>query len=119
MKKLKKGITSVEASALLVSEGRTKDPDEAEVVAAERHLDMEDMAAVREMMGFDFKIKHSPTLLHLYSKERPRVSARAKIIPGEVDTYGNIVSQDLIERLVVACVQLKEKHDAALARLKR
>lgn len=122
-KPAKIGITSVDAAALFLSDGRTTDPtlaamiDEAESLPGLEKKDYEalERGELRDMMGFDFKIKIAPakSKLLVSSKEGPKVRTHAKVKPGEVDDYGNIISEELIGRLVQACVRLKEKWDAA------
>lgn len=112
-KKLKEGkkpvgLTSEEAGALIVSGGRTKDVDQADDL---NNWDGQDKfkAMLAEQMGFEFKVKISPNFVHFYSVTPPRVSARARINKGDVDEYGNITSEDLIERMVNAALVLQQR----------
>lgn len=120
----KLGLTSEEGAALLLSEGKTKDPYLAAMMndptipqlKSPEMLDAEQRDGLRKMMGFDFEVKVRPNKVHVFSLTGPRVTAHAKIKEGDVDKYGNITNPDLIDRMVAACVKLKERHDAALAK---
>lgn len=113
----KTGLTSVEAAALIASGGKTKDPELANVYAEGKEFEMDGLtrAALRRAMGFDFKVKQAPNYFHLYSIGDIQVSTRSKIYTQEVDTYGNIIDEDAINRLVKATVKLKRKWDAKRA----
>ena len=113
-RKKKLGINSVEASALLMSECYTKDPEEA--LAYDRdftdQFDAEMRGKLRDAMGFDFKIKlQDRTRLVVTTKGTPRLRCHTFVLPADLDQYGNIVSQALINRLVDTCLQLKAKYD--------
>jgi hypothetical protein len=109
---------------LLLSEGKTKDPVLAAMMddtslptlKTKEMLDAEQRDGLRKMMGFDFEVKVRPNKVHVFSLSGPRVTAHAKLKPGDVDHYGNITNPDLIDRMVAACVKLKERHDAACKR---
>lgn len=109
------GLTSTEAAALFLSEGRTMNQQEAEALASGQAFDMDDMqrAHLRRMMGFNFKVKITGRKLLVIAKEGPRVRTHAKIMPGDLDKFGNVASQELIDRLVEACLRLKVKWDKA------
>lgn len=109
-----KGLTSVEAAALLLSEGHTTDPEEAQIIAEGKELNMDELmrAGLRRSMGFDFKIKVRARKILVMADDGSHLRTNAKIKDGELDSYGNIVSKELIQRLVDACVELKEKWDA-------
>jgi|SRR6185437_5485127 len=111
----KKGMTSLEAAALVLSNGHTTDLNKAAVMSKGVDLNMDNLqrAHLRRMMGFDFQIKQTATKIHVYSKEGPHVSTSAKIWQGELDEYGNIINEELIDRLVDACLRLKKKWIAA------
>lgn len=112
--KKKLGVDSVEASALLMSEGYTKDPIEALNYEAEQTeiFDAEMRAKLRESMGFDFKVKMQGNKLVVYSKPvKNRVKVHTFVLPADLDEYGNIISPALINRLVDACIELKAKWD--------
>lgn len=115
MNKTKLGLTSVEAAALWLSDGKTKDPEQAALIDQGQEFDMDGLtrAALRRAMGFDFKVKQAPNYFHVYSDDDLHVSARAKILPHEVDVYGNIINADATDRLAEACLRLKTKWDAA------
>lgn len=117
----KTGLTSVEAAALIQSEGRTKDPEKAAAYANGQELNMDALqrAGLRRQMGFDFEIKVHPRKVMVLAKDDRKIRANAKIKPGDVDEYGNIVNPDLIERLVEACLVLKQKWDAKQSRSTR
>lgn len=113
----KKGMTSVEAAALILSGGATKDAEEAQILASADAFDMDGLqrSHLRRMMGFDFRIKIRPDQhkILVSSKDGPKVRTHAKIKDGEIDQYGNIINEDLIDRLVDACARLKAKWEAA------
>lgn len=115
----KQSMSSVEAAALLLSEGKTTNPYLAGILSEEKgsELDMDAMqkAHLRRMMGFDFKIRIEGKRLLVTSKEGPELRTRAQIKQGEIDELGNITSEDLIDRLVDACLRLKTKWDEATA----
>lgn len=113
-----KGLTSVEAASLLISEGRTTDPTEASIIASAPTLEMDGLerAALRRMMGFNFVVKIAGSRILVISKEGPHIIKRAKIKPGEMDDYGNITSPELIERMSQACTRLKLAWDAEVMR---
>lgn len=117
VEKVQKGLTSQEAAALLLSEGRTSNVQEAEMLASAQEFDMDAImrSGLRRQMGFDFQIKTSPRKLYVLAKDGPKVHTHAKVKEGEMDEYGNIISEDLIARLVDACVRLKVKWDEANA----
>lgn len=106
-------LTSTEAAALILSEGRTTDPQLAETYVSSVELDIEALkkSGLRREMGFDFQVKMRPNYLLCLSKQSPYVHTKALIKPGEVDEYGNIISPELIDRLVAACLRLKVKWD--------
>lgn len=115
--KKKVGLDSVEASALLMSEGYTKDPMEATKYHDEftPDIDAEMRAKLRESMGFDFKIKmQDRKRLIVTTKGHPRLRVQTFVNPADVDEYGNIISQALINRLVDACIALKAKWDVRM-----
>lgn len=119
VEKVQKGLTSVEAAALLLSGGKTTDAKEAEMHAAAAAMpDLDDLvkSGLRRRMGFDFQIKTTHRKIHVYSKEGPHVSTHCKVKAGEMDEYGNIISEDLINRMVDACLRLKEKWTEAIAK---
>lgn len=109
------GLTSEEAAALFLSDGRTKNVEEAQLIDRGQELSLDGLtrAALRRNMGFDFEVKVRPNKLHVFSTEGPRVTAHAKVKDGELDDHQNIISQDLIDRLVNACLVLKQRHEAA------
>lgn len=113
--KVEQGISSTEAAALYISGGQTTDPNEAVAYSDGTALNMEALqrAHLRRMMGFDFKVKVHGRKLLVSSKEGPAVRTHAKVLPGDLDQYGNIISEDLIGRLVEACVRLKVKWEKA------
>jgi hypothetical protein len=117
-KRKKLGLTSVDAAALLLSEGRTKDPNEAAQIAEGKELNLDGLhrAGLRRSMGFDFELQIMPNVILVTAKERPFARTRAKIYEGETDKYGNIIAQELINRLVDACVRLKDKRDELIER---
>lgn len=116
----KKGLTSLEAAALILSDGQTTDPNKAVSMSQGVDLNMDGLqrAHLRRMMGFDFEMQQLPNVILVTSKEKPLVRSRCKVLKGETDEYGNVISDDLINRLVEACLDLKLKYDAEKERLK-
>lgn len=115
MKKTKKtGLTSEEAAALFLSDGKTTDVNKAAAYDRGHEFDMDLLmrSGLRRAMGFDFKVKLGGSKIYFYSETGPRVSARCKVQDGEMDKYGNVISQDLVDRMVEACMVLKQKWDA-------
>ena len=113
-------LSSVEAAALLVSGGKTKDPTLADVYANEAkdtfNMDAMQRAHLRRMMGFDFKVRFTTHKVFVTSKTGPIVRTRATLEDGEVDEYGNVIKESAIEKLVDACVRLKQKWDEEVAK---
>lgn len=111
-----KGLSSVEGAALFLSGGETTDPNEAVMMANDHQtFDMDALtrAALRREMGFDFKVKVRGSKVMVSAKDGPQVRTSCRIKPGEVDEHGNIISEELISRLVDACLRLKTKWEAA------
>lgn len=111
-------MTSIEAAALYLSQGKTTDPVLATAIDESRNEDMGldafQKSHLRRMMGFDFRMKMAPNKIHVSSKEEPYVSTHCKIKEGETDKHGNIIKEELIDRLVEACLRLKTKYEAEL-----
>lgn len=109
----KKGMTSIEAAALILSEGRTKDAKQAAEMSQGVDLNMDGLqrAHLRRMMGFDFEMQQMPNVILVTSKQKPLVRVRCKVLEGEIDNYGNFISEALIDRLVEACLRLKNKYE--------
>lgn len=109
-------MTSVEAAALYLSGGKTTDPVLATAMDEARDetmgLDAIQRSHLRRMMGFDFRMKMAPNKIHVSSKTPPFVTTHCKIKDGETDDYGNIIKEELIDRLVDACLRLKKKYEA-------
>lgn len=114
----KEKLTSLQAAALILSEGRTDDVEKAELLASGNELDMEALqrAHLRRMMGFDFRMKFRPNKIHVSTTQDPYLSTHCKLQEGDTDKYGNIVNPDVIPRLVAACVRLKAKYDREMAK---
>jgi hypothetical protein len=112
-------LTSREAAALILSDGRTSDVAEAELLTSAPSLELDGLqrAHLRRMMGFNFAVKVHGSRILVISKEGPHIITRCNIKSGEMDDYGNITSEKLIERLVNACVRLKIQWDAEQMRL--
>lgn len=113
----KESLSSLEAAALFLSEGKTSDPQVASIMANEKTFDMDGMqkSHLRRMMGFDFKVKIDTRKILITSKDEHQMRARCRVLPGELDAYGNIISEDLIDRLVDACLRLKTRWDKVQA----
>jgi hypothetical protein len=116
----KQGLTSVEAAALYLSNGQTKDPTLAAVIDenAKNELNMDALqrAHLRRMMGFDFRIKFAPNKIHVSSKQEPYVTTWCKVLEGDVlktPEGGMLTNDEAINRLVDACARLKTKWDKA------
>jgi hypothetical protein len=114
--KPKTGLTSVEAAALYLSNGRTKDPTLAGIIDENRQneLDMDGLqrAHLRRMMGFDFEIQIMSRAILVTAKGKGKLlRTRAKMYPGDIEA-GQITNEAAVDRLVEACVRLKQKHAA-------
>lgn len=120
---LNKGLTSLEAAAMYLSDGKTTDPSIAAVMASNApvigeddiKLDRQQKAHLVEMMGFDFKIKITPTKIHVSNVGKPHFSAYTRLTQGDLAPDGMIMNMDTVNRLVDACERLKIKHDKATA----
>lgn len=106
----KKGMTSLEAAALIISQGHTDDINKAATYAQGVSLEIDGLqrAHLRRMMGFDFEIQQLPNVLLITSKEKPFARTRCDVWEGETDEYGNIIDEALINRLVDSCLRLKK-----------
>lgn len=103
----KKGMSSLEAAALYLSDGVTSDPNEAvHRVNGGNGLNIDELqkAHLRRMMGFDFNVKYDYKKLVVYSLESPLLSE-------EADFSGTWNEED-IDILVDTCLKLKEAWDA-------
>ena len=111
------GPTSTDMAAWLISGGQTTDLPLANIYDsasnATFNLDELSRAHLRRMMGFDFQVKIETDRLVISSTQPPYVTTRTKVLPGELDTDGSIISEALISRLVEACMRLKRKYDKA------
>lgn len=112
-------MSSTEAAALFLSDGKTTDPnlaammDDPNLIDIETNplkLDMKQRAELRRMMGFSFTIKETSKKIHVYSKEGPKLSTHCSLKNGLVD---NSVIDDLVD----ACLRLKIKWDKAVDKL--
>lgn len=116
----KQGITSVEAAAMILSGGRTRDVELATHMAEGFDMDMDALAraGLRRSMGFDFGLKIRPGVPYILvlSKEKPYVHTKCKLFEGDLDEYGSITNQATIDRLVAACVRLKAKREKLIDR---
>lgn len=117
----KPGLTSVEAAALFLSDGKTSDPRLAQVIDENKQneLDIDGLqrAAIRRELGFDFRLKFAPNKIHVSSTQRPYVSTHMKLKEGDaivkLDGQVGLTNEDAIARLVEACLRLKERYYAA------
>lgn len=115
--KPKAGMTSLEAAALILSNGHTTDLKKAEAMqGTELNMDGLQRSHLRRMMGFDFELQILPNVVLATSKEKPFVRTRCKVLPGEKDEYGNIISEALIDRIVDTCARLKVEWDKSKAK---
>lgn len=108
-------LSSDEFAALLVSGGQTKDPVLAEIIDKnhdqEINMDKLMQAHLRRQMGFDFKVKLRPPQLLVIAQDGSGLLTRARIDPEEIDRYGNVVGEEVIQKLADCCVRLKAKWD--------
>lgn len=114
----KKGLTSIEAAALILSDGKTTDPTMAASISDGNDLDMDALqrSHLRRMMGFDFRMKVAPNKIHVSSKQEPYVTTYCKLKEGDVlETFNGfgLTNEDVIDRLVDACSRLKAKWETA------
>lgn len=113
-------MTSVEAAAMILSGGRTRDVELANHMANGFDMDMDGLAraGLRRSMGFDFGLKIRPGVPYILvlSREKPYVHTKCKLFEGDLDEYGSITNEETIKRLVAACVRLKEKREALIER---
>lgn len=109
--KKKMGMTSTEFAALMLSGGHTDNLNKAAAYAKGVDLNMDALqrSHLRRMMGFDFEIQQMPNIILVTSKQKPFARTRCDILEGETDSYGNVISEALIDRLVDACMRLKNK----------
>lgn len=121
--KKKTGLTSEEAAALFLSDGRTKDVQMATILDqnAKNELDMDGLqrAHLRRMMGFDFRVKLAPNKIHVSSTDPPYLSTHMKLKEGDavetIQGFG-LTNEAAIDRLVDACARLKDKWDKEQAK---
>lgn len=104
-----KDMTSLEAAALILSNGTTTDIEQAAYYdeGTELNLDALQRAHLRRMMGFDFQLKIRDKKLIVYSTEGPFVRTWCG--------YGVTMGEKTVEKLVDACLRLKLKYEAKLA----
>jgi hypothetical protein len=112
-------LSSLEAAALYLSDGATKDPAKAAIIDAnkknELNMDALQRAHLRRMMGFNFRIKMQPNKIHVSSTQDPYVTTWCRITGDDV-INGQITNEATLDRLVDACARLKGKYDKALAK---
>lgn len=112
-------LTSVEAAALLISGGKTKDPGMASYIAEGREFDEDKLiqSHLRRMMGFDFRIKVNPNKIHISSKQEPYVTTHMKLKEGDLNPLLELTNEEAVDRLVDACLRLKNKYEDAKAKV--
>lgn len=104
----KQGLTSLEAAALLVSGGKTKDYQEANHMASNPFdLDKLQQAHLRRMMGFDWGVDITYKKMRVYSKQAPFVESTAD--------FSGLMDEDAVDILVETCLDVKMKWDEAKA----
>lgn len=112
-------LTSIEAAAMFLSDGMTKDPIKAKLIDANRanelNIDALQRAHLRRSMGFDFQIKIRPNKIHVSTRQEPYLSTHCRIKDGDTTPDGFIANDATIDRLVDACGRLKVKHDVEMA----
>jgi len=101
-------MTSIEAAALILSNGETTDPEQAQLIADGKVFDLDKMkrAHLRRMMGFDFDLKFTHRKFYVRSKQPPFVTAQASY-------EGDPWEPEAIDKLVGACLTLKNRYEAA------
>ena len=101
--------TSLEAAALILSGGQTKDPAKAHHIAnGGNPFDMDKLqrAHLRRMMGFDFSLNERYKKVIVSSTQSPLISE-------EFDFKG-VWDEEAVDELVAACLRLKERYEAEL-----
>lgn len=100
---MNKGMTSVEAAAMLISGGQTKDPEKAEIIAQGRAFDEDGLmrAHLRRRMGFDFTLEVKDNRFVLTDLETKR----------KASCFYSVLDEKAVKRLVRACMRLKKLHD--------
>jgi len=99
-------MTSVEAAALLISEGRTTDPEKASLLQDGKILDPDGLtrAHFRRAMGFDYSVLHDDKI--------GKWIIRDDELGIQVMTpYSDDSDETNAERIAKACIKLKAKHD--------
>lgn len=74
------------------------------------NLDALQRAHLRRMMGFDFEVKVRPNKYHISSRQEPYVTTWCK--------FTGVVDEAFVDRLVDACLRLKIKYEAQVAKEK-
>lgn len=103
--------TSLEAAALILSQGQTKDVEKANHIAAGGNpfdMDRLQQAHLRRMMGFDWSLTQNYKKVIVHSNESPFVSESFDF-SGEWD-------EDDVKLLTEACLKLKEAWDEEKAK---
>lgn len=102
-------LTSIEAAALYLSGGATKDIEQAVYYdeGNDLNLDALQRAHLRRMMGFDFEMKIRDKKIVVYSMVEPYVRTWCG--------YGGTLDEKSVDKLVDACLRLKLKYEAKLA----
>lgn len=109
MQKPRTSMTSLQAAALISSQGATDDVELAELMAEGRVLDPDLLtrAAFRRQLGFDFSIVRDDAA-HKYIIRDDEIAGIHVTCPIEAD-FNNAAA-----RLAKAVVKLKKLHDDAL-----
>lgn len=106
----KKGMTSVEAAALYLSNGQTRDPELAvqinDDVAHTFDIDALERAAIRRNVGFDFSVN--------IDTKRHRFLCTNDETGYKTTAYYQDMDEKAIKRLVRALGRLKKQHDDSL-----
>lgn len=109
------GLTSVQAAALYLSDGKTDDPEEAvhynATGAGADGFQMDELqkAHLRRMMGFNFEVKLKHKKITVYSTETPYVMHETK--------YSGIMNEKTVDKIVDACATLKELYEEQVKEL--
>lgn len=105
-------MTSVEAAALLISEGKTTDPEQASLMQDGKLLDPDNLerAHFRRALGFDFSVLHDDKL----GKWIIRDDELGIKVMTPMSKTGD--QNEDAQHIANACVKLKTKHDKQLAK---
>lgn len=100
-------MSSLEAAALILSNGATKDIEQAQYYdqGSELQLDSLQRAHLRRLMGFDFQLVMRDKKMVISSAEAPYVTTWCG--------YSGVMDEAAVDKLVNACLRLKKKYETA------